>query len=518
MFTAPTELARAALQSAPDAMIIVDALGMIVFANAQMCALFGYARGELVGQNIESLVPEGSRRAHAVLRNRYRRCAHRRAMGVELELRARRRDGGEFPVEIRLSPVAWEGSTLVAAAIRDATERKRIESELLVTRAAADEARERAVRADHAKSRFLATASHDLRQPLQTLALLNGALRRTVTDAEATSALVQQEQAIAAMSRLLNALLDISKLESGAIEPAPADFSIDDIFDELGREFTALAADKGLTLEVTASREVGHSDPALVEQVLRNLVSNAVKYTRTGGITLRCSREPDALLRIEVRDTGIGIPAEQLSRIYDEFYQISTGDGPHDGYGLGLTIVRRILDLLGLRLEVSSRIAEGSSFALRLPAAAAGVRCTPPAAAAEVRALWQAPEHRQRVLLVEDDSGVRDATRLLLRVEGYRVAAVASLEEALAAASEGVDLLVTDYHLSDGQTGTEVIAAMRRTLGRPVKCVLMTGDTSSLIRELPRDPDLRVASKPVQAEELLTLLGALSGANAPLPP
>ncbi len=518
MFTAPSELARAALQSAPDAMIIVDALGMIVFANAQMCALFGYARGELVGQNIESLVPEESRRAHAVLRNRYMSCPQRRSMGVALELRARRRDGGEFPVEIRLSPVAWEGATLVAAAIRDASERKRIESELLAARAAAEEAREIAVRADHAKSRFLATASHDLRQPLQTLALLNGALRRTVTDAEATSALVQQEQAIAAMARLLNALLDISKLESGAIEPAPADFAVNDILDELGREFTGLAARKGLTLEVTAAREVGHSDPALLEQLLRNLVSNAVKYTRSGRITLRCSREPDALLRIEVRDTGIGIPAEQLSRIYDEFYQIGTGDGSHEGYGLGLTIVRRIVDLLGLKLEVTSRVGEGSSFAVLLPAAAAGASVAPPADAADARAGAQAPEHRQRVLLVEDDSGVRDATRLLLKVEGYRVAAVASLEEALAAASEGIDLLVTDYHLSDGQTGTEVISALRRTLGRPVKCVLMTGDTSSLIRELPRDPDLRVASKPVQAEELLTLLGALSGANAPLPP
>ena len=518
MLAAPPELARVALQSAPDAMIIVNALGTIVFVNAQMGALFGCVRGELVGQCIESLLPEGLHRAHAVLRTRYMRRAQRRPMGMGLELRARRRDGSEFPVEIRLSPLAWAGATLVAAAIRDASERKRIESELLAARAAAEEARASAVRADHTKSRFLATASHDLRQPLQTLALLNGALRRTVTDAEAAGALVQQEQAIAAMSRLLSALLDISKLESGAIQPVPADFSVAELFEELDREFTALAARKGLSLEVTAAREVGHSDAALLEQLLRNLLSNAIKYTRAGGVTLRCAREPHALLRIEVRDTGIGIPAEQLSRIYDEFYQIRTGDGPHDGYGIGLTIVRRIVDLLGLRLEVSSRVGEGSSFAVLLPAAVAGISLASPAGAAQAHTGPQAPERRQRVLLVEDDGGVRNATRLLLSVEGYRVAAAASLQEALTVAAEGVDLLVTDYHLSDGQTGTEVIAAVRRTLGKSLKCVVMTGDTSSAIRELPRDPDLRIASKPVHAEEMLRLLGTLSAGRAALPP
>ena len=498
-------------------MIIIDALGMILFANAQMCALFGHPRGELIGQNVEALLPEQSRRAHAALRQRYMSRPYRRSMGVGLELRARRRDGGEFPVEVRLSPVLWQDETLIAASIRDASARKRIEGELLTARAAAEEARESAVRADHAKSRFLATASHDLRQPLQTLALLNGALRRTVHDAEAAAALVQQEQAIGAMSRLLNALLDISKLESGAIKPAPADFAIDGVFDELRREFTSLAARKGLTLEVCASGHLAHSDPALLEQLLRNLVSNAVKYTRSGSVKLHCSSGPDGQLRIEVRDTGVGIPAEQLSRIYDEFYQIRTADGAHDGYGLGLTIVRRIVDLLGLRLEVESHVGEGSVFSVLLPAASAGADVAPAEDAPDAYPDAHALDQRQRVLLVEDDRGVRDATRMLLKVEGYRVAAVASLEEALAAAAEGIDLLVTDYHLRDGQTGTEVIAALRRTLGKPLKCVLITGDTSRSIRELPPDPDLRVASKPVQAEQLLTLLGALSGATAAPP-
>ncbi len=514
MLTAPPELVRMALQSAPDGMVILDALGMILFANAQMCTLFGFPREELIGQNVEMLLSERSRGAHATLRRRYMSRPQRRSAGVGLQLRARRRDGGEFPIEVRISAVPWQDETLIGASIRDASARKRIEAELLAARAAAEQARENAVRADHAKSRFLATASHDLRQPLQTLALLNGALRRTVHDSEATAALAQQEQAIGAMSRLLNALLDISKLESGAIKPAPADFAIDAMFDELRREFTSLAARKGLTLEVSGTGYRAHSDPALLEQLLRNLMSNAIKYTRSGWIKLRCSLEPDGELRIEVRDTGIGIPAEQLARIYDEFYQIRTADGAHEGYGLGLTIVRRIVDLLGLRLEVDSHVGEGSVFAVLLPAASAGASVAPAEDAPGAHRDAHALDRRQRILLVEDDCGVRDATRMLLQVEGYQVAAVASQEEALAAAAEGIDLLVTDYHLSDGQTGTEVIAALRRTLGKPLKCVLITGDTSSSLRELPVDPDLCVASKPLQAEQLLTLLGALSGATA----
>jgi signal transduction histidine kinase len=150
-----------------------------------------------------------------------------------------------------------------------------VEAELIV-------AREEADRANQGKSRFLATASHDLRQPLQTLALLNGALRRFDTDSECAEALAQQEQAIGAMSRLLNALLDISKLESGAIKPEPTDFKVASVFEELRADFASVAANKGLRLEVVSCQECAHSDPSLVEQILRNLVSNAVKYTRAG--------------------------------------------------------------------------------------------------------------------------------------------------------------------------------------------------------------------------------------------
>jgi two-component system CheB/CheR fusion protein len=172
------------------------------------------------------------------------------------------------------------------------------------------------------------------------------------------------------MSRLLNALLDISKLESGAVKPDLTDFDIAPLFDELRRDFTNLAANKGLRLSIDAPRAYVHSDSALVSQVLRNLLSNAIKYTEIGSVELRCERR-GRNLRIEVRDTGIGIAAEQLRLIFEEFYQV--GISPHssrDGYGLGLSIVQRIARLLNINVDVSSQPGQGSVFAIELPSAA----------------------------------------------------------------------------------------------------------------------------------------------------
>src|ERR1022692_2293201 len=195
----PPELARSVLDAAPDAMIIIDAAGIIQRTNRQVSVLFGYAHDEIIGQSIEQLIPQRFRASHIGQRERYVGNLRVRPMGAGLELFGRRRDGTEFPVEISLSPIEDRGQILVAAAIRDVTDRKCVEAQLIVARQAADAAREFADRANEGKSRFLATASHDLRQPLQTIELLNGTLRRRVTDRYAIEALSQQEQAIAAM-------------------------------------------------------------------------------------------------------------------------------------------------------------------------------------------------------------------------------------------------------------------------------------------------------------------------------
>jgi PAS domain S-box-containing protein len=515
--TTPPDLARIALDAAPDAMIIIDASGVIRFTNQQVFAVFGYSHDEIVGQRIEMLMPERFRTRHPAHRERYMSTVRVRPMGIGLDLFGRRKNGTEFPVEISLSPINDVGRTLVAAAIRDVTDRKHVEAELMVAREAAeaarelaDQARESADRANQGKSRFLATASHDLRQPLQTLVLLNGALRRRVNDRSALEALAQQELAIGAMSRLLNALLDISKLESGAIRPEPADFNVAAIFEEMRMEFASVAANKGLTLEIESCEGAVHSDPSLVEQILRNLVSNAVKYTHEGWVRLRCLHE-SSLVRIEVLDTGVGISPDQLPYIYDEFYQIGVPtNSSRDGYGLGLSIVQRLVNLLTLKLDVHSEVGRGSAFSLVLPA---GYGADMPTQRALSESSLDVPKQvgEARVLVVEDNVSVRQATCLLLKLEGYHVTPVSSLSEALQHVQMGhrVDLLITDYHLSGRETGTQVISALRERLGISLKAVIATGDTSSAVKQLPRDPNLRITSKPIQADELLTLLRGL---------
>lgn len=520
MKTAPPELARSALDAAPDAMIIIDGSGVVRFVNRQVTSLFGYGHDEIVGRPVEVLMPERFHARHVTHREHYHSSVRVRPMGAGLELFGRRKDGTEFPVEISLSPIEHQQQMLVAAAIRDVTDRKRVQAELIRAREAADQARELAIqareaadRANQGKSRFLATASHDLRQPLQTLELLNGSLCRLPANEAIRGAVAQQGVAIGAMSRLLNALLDISKLESGAIRPEPTDFAVLAIFEELRREFAASAAEKGLQLQIDAGEEFAHSDPSLIEQILRNLISNAIKYTHRGLVSLRCTAASNAMLSLQVSDTGIGIPDAQVQYIYDEFYQVGVPtNSTRDGYGLGLSIVQRIVKLLNLKLEVRSEVGKGSVFSLAVPASSARVASSG-ATRPEIH-VSRRPLGAPRVLLVEDDRSVRDATRLLLSVEGYQVTGVATLGEALehAARQNVIDLLVTDYHLANGETGTAVISALRESLGTHLKAVLITGDTSAAVQELPRDPFMRIASKPVQADELLTLIRALLAA------
>jgi two-component system, sensor histidine kinase len=513
MLSLPSGLARSALDAAPDAMLIADESGVILYASRQLSALFGYSREEIVGERVEALLPERFRSRHVPQREGFIAKGRVRPMGTGLALFGRRRDGSEFPVEISLSPMKDGDRRLVAAAIRDVSGQKRVQAELIAARQAAEAACESADRANRGKSRFLATASHDLRQPLQTLSLLNGTLRRTVVEPESEAILAHQEQAIGAMSRLVNALLDISKLESGAVKPDPSDFSVSALFEELRCEFADLAVSRGLTFKVMPCEVFVHSDRSLVEQILKNLLSNAIKYTRSGEVTLRGFYAPSSLARIEVMDTGVGIPGDQLRYIYDEFYQVGVPpNSSREGYGLGLSIVQRLVTLLDLKLDVQSEVGKGSLFSVTLPRAqhAGG-------AGREVRGADspqpRAPSGRTRVLLVEDDASVRNATRLLLKSAGYAVSAVASLAEAVEQAQTDppLDLIAADYHLSGGETGLQVIAAMREAMGVPLKAVLITGDTSTAVRGLSADANLRIVSKPIRAEELLDVLGTLLG-------
>jgi PAS domain S-box-containing protein len=488
-----SDFVRSVLESAPDAMIIIDEAGTVVFANRQVAMLFGREPEEIVNQPIEQLLPERFRAHHVSHRHDYTSSVRVRPMGAGLDLFALRKDGSEFPVEISLSPIEQNGQVLVAAAIRDVTDRKRVEHELREARAAAD-------RANLGKSRFLATASHDLRQPLQSLSLLNATLRRLTNDADAREVIERQGEAVAAMSRLLNALLDVSKLESGAIKPDITDFNVAQLLDGLRREFAGLAADKGLQLIVEPTDARAHSDASLVAQALKNLIANAIKYTSQGWVRLR-STINGPLVRIEVCDSGQGIAPDQLPFIFDEFYQVGVAaNTSRDGYGLGLSIVQRVAVLLGLRVDVKSQPGKGATTTDD-DIDTSGVR----------RARLARAGASSHLLLVEDDPGVRNATRMFLKGEGYRVTTAATLDEAMSGLRQNPDirLIVTDYHLEDGVTGSDVIAAVRAKFGADFRAILVTGDTSSAIAGLKRDGHLRVTRKPINADELLGLIQTL---------
>lgn len=494
------------VEFAPDAMLIVDGSGLILYANQRVTDLFGYRREDIVNRSVDLLLPERFRARHAGHRRDFAEDPRTRPMGAGFDLLGRRSDGSEFPLEISLSPLR---DGLAAAAIRDVTERKRAEQELIKARQQADQAREEADRANLSKSRFLATASHDLRQPLQALSMLHGTLCRMDLRPNSREVLAQQGLAIDSMKRLLSALLDISKLESGAVTPQPSDFSLQQLFELLSTEFSTAARSKGLALVVEGTDIHTHTDYSLIEQLLRNLISNAIKYTHAGTVTLRAIPTPQGV-RVEVADTGVGIPQDQLAFIFDEFFQVGVArNTTREGYGLGLAIVQRIARLLDVRVHVHSEVGKGSTFMLELPRLSTSLpdsACSAAAGANPVRTAQSG-----KVLVTEDEPSVLLATRLLLELEGYQVISACSREEALQRSREhpDIDLLVSDYHLKEDQTGLNVIDGIREQLARNIPAILVTGDTSSAVRKLPSDRRLRLASKPIDAEELLTLMDEL---------
>ena len=477
-------------------MIIVDSAGDIVVVNGQAEAMFGYAREELIGKPIEQLLPDRLREQHVHHRAGFFRNPKLRSMGAGLDLVACRRGGDEFPVEVSLSPVGSADGQFVTSVIRDITERKRMEAEVISSHQAAE-------RANKANSAFLAAASHDLRQPVQALNLLNGALRRTVKEEKALAMIESQEQSLQAMTNLLNSLLDISRLDAGAITPEIEEFPVRQIIDRLASEFARQSAHKGLRFEAIACDAVVRSDPNLLGEIIQNFVSNAIRYTNSGDVKLTSSVH-DGLCSVQVEDTGIGIEQDELEEIFREFHQCKSAGGSNEGFGLGLAIVRRLSKLLDHEVTVESTPGEGSCFAVHVPVVHAA-NC----ATKEDRRKPVAQEAAcGLVLLLEDDLQVASAWELLLESEGYSVAMAASAEEARALMKqldEEPALIVSDYHLLDGATGVDAVATVRKHFGRDIPSFIVTGDTSKVIQGLRPLPNSTVMSKPVDTDQLLAL-------------
>lgn len=495
---------------APDALLLIDGAGLVTYVNGAVTRLFGYEPADLVGRSVETLVPERFRDVHQRYRGGFAAAPTAREMGARLvNLSARRRDGSEIPVEIRLAPIKRPEGPCVVVAVRDVSDRRRMTEELNAAREAADAA-------NRSKSRFLATASHDLRQPLQTLQLLNAALARQVRDPAGLDIVDRQERALRSMGDLLNTLLDVSRLESGTVRPVIAPVSMGELLTDLRREFEEIAAARGLTLFVDDCAEAVLADRVLLRQMIQNLLTNALQYTRVGSVRITVRREPERLL-ILVADTGVGIPKEQLSHIFDEYYRVEQPGEARRGFGLGLTIVRQLGRLLGFNVEVDSEVGRGTTFRLSIPAERLTLAMAPlekPAPALATIVTMPKPA----VLVVEDDDAVRGALELVLKVEGYPVLVAGSAEAAVAVFDrEGpnIDLLVTDFHLNGPTDGLKVLDALRRKAGRELPAVVLSGDTSPILDSLGDRPQVQLLRKPVDARQLVQRLEDLFGHGDP---
>ncbi|MBP2315268.1 ATP-binding protein [Azospirillum soli] len=367
--------------------------------------------------------------------------------------------------------------------------------------AEAQEARREAQRANEAKTRFLAAASHDLRQPFQAMELLLGVLAQRLESQHDNHALLgRAQEALHSGQALLNGLLDIATLEAGTVEPTITDFPIRKVIDRLIRETTELAEQRGLKLRVMDCAQPVRSDPLLLERILRNLLSNALAHTRQGSVLVGCRRRGD-ILRLEVWDTGPGIPPEQQELIFEEFYQLNNPERNRlKGLGLGLAIVRKTAELLGHRVGVRSEVGKGTMFFVEMPRAE-----SQPASPCAPAPLDGNGLTGRTVMVIEDEDQQRGALSMYLESLGCRAIATGSADEAIACLEESApspDAVVSDFRLIGRTTGLDAIAAVRRRLGRRLPAVLVTGDTDpQRLREAKR-AGCTLLHKPFRPDDL----------------
>lgn len=371
------------------------------------------------------------------------------------------------------------------------SQQRRFENERLVTALLertreAEASRQAAVQANQAKSKFLATASHDLRQPLQALRLFTEALQDTAREKETIRLAGQIGKSVNALVDMFDDLLDVSRLDAGIVEARLQHFELGSLFDRLYGDFAPLAQAKGLSFSLPICQGgcdspgcdvVVYSDPFLMERILRNLITNAIRYTETGGVELRCVCNTDRV-ELEVADTGVGIDAKLLPHIFEEYFQ---AENPHrdrrKGLGLGLAIVRRIESLLGCQVKVNSEPGVGSVFSFEVPAGERKKLAQP-----FVITHSQYDIAGSVVALVEDDPDIRELVAELLEQWGCRVVAGEYADDVMRKLDiDGLrpDLLLCDYRLPYGMTAIHVIQRVRELWGHKVPALVLTGDTAS---------------------------------------
>jgi signal transduction histidine kinase/CheY-like chemotaxis protein len=367
-----------------------------------------------------------------------------------------------------------------------------------------------------AKARFLAAASHDLRQPLYALTLFSSALAVDENDPVRLDRIAHIQECVQALDHLFSELLDLSRLETGAMQVEISEFPLDNVFDEVSRNFRMIAEQHDLRLLVRTTRQWVRSDRSMLARILNNLVSNALRYTHEGGVLVGARRGPGGTLRVDVWDTGVGIEAENQTRVFDEFYRVEQhadqerDDGQRRGLGLGLATVQRLAELLDIRVVLKSRPGRGTLFSFLLP----------------LVATQQVLEKRReqpvldvsgmRVLVIDDEPAILSGIRYLLKSWGCDVATAEDRAQALEAVDEWSmppDLVISDLRLRDGESGLDVLAALDHhfegSTGHPFPRLLITGETrSDRLREIMA-AKIPVLYKPVSPEQLREAMMAI---------
>jgi len=393
---------------------------------------------------------------------------------------------------------------LLGAGIRLRLENAALIEALQDQRDSAESQRERADLANHAKSQFLAAASHDLRQPLHALGLLGASLHAASDDPSQRDVLERMSTAIDALESTFSELLDLSRIDAGYVKPRFEDFALSEVFDRLRAYHAPAAEEKCLAFSLAGGEFIVHSDRALLERVLSNLVSNAIRYTRDGFVSISARSDAHGAIAIEVRDTGIGIPASDQERVFEEFVQLHNPERDRrQGLGLGLSIVRRVCILLDHPIALDSAPQRGTCVRVRVPA---GVRVS---RADETLSLEVRHDvlHARRILLIEDDHDVATATISVLRRWECDARMCANAHEA---PSDFLpDVIVADLRLRDRTNGMHEIETLRTLHQRRIPALIVTGDTAAATLREVRERGFVLLHKPVRPAQLRAALSQL---------